>query len=63
MKLPPEQVRPSIRVPAPLRRSVGLGDVVKSVTRTFGFEPCRGCLERAAALNRWVGFAPYGKRS
>jgi hypothetical protein len=36
--------------------SLGLGDVVKRVTRTFGIQPCGGCERRAAALNRWFGF-------
>ena len=33
---------------------VGLGDVVKRVTRTFGLKPCGGCEKRAVSLNRWV---------
>ena len=62
MKLP-TQAKPVIRIPAPLQKSVGLGDVVKGVTRKFGFDPCKGCLKRAATLNRWVAFVPYtGKR-
>lgn len=61
MKLP-TQVKPVIRIPAPLQKSVGLGDVVKGVTGRFGFEPCTGCLERAATLNRWVAFVPYSKK-
>ncbi|UCC81357.1 MAG: hypothetical protein JSW64_08145 [Candidatus Zixiibacteriota bacterium] len=37
---------------------IGLGDVVKKVTTTFGIRPCRGCYRRAAALNRWLVFSP-----
>ena len=58
MKLP-TQARPVIRIPAPLQQAVGLGDVVKAITRRAGFEPCGGCLKRAATLNRWVAFVPY----
>ena len=32
---------------------VGLGDAVKRTTRTFGINPCGGCIRRAAVLNRW----------
>ena len=35
---------------------VGLGDVVKRVTRTLGIRPCGGCERRAAALNSWLVF-------
>lgn len=35
---------------------IGLGDVIKRVTTTFGIRPCGGCERRAAALNRWVVF-------
>lgn len=35
---------------------VGLGDVIKQVTYTFGIKPCGGCERRAAALNRWLVF-------
>lgn len=35
---------------------VGLGDVIKRVTSTFGIKPCNGCERRAAALNRWFVF-------
>jgi hypothetical protein len=36
--------------------NVGLGDVIKRVTHTFGIKPCGGCERRAAALNRWLVF-------
>ena len=35
---------------------IGLGDVIKRVTQTFGIKSCRGCERRAAALNRWFVF-------
>jgi hypothetical protein len=37
---------------------VGLGDVIKRGTVALGVRPCGGCQERAARLNRWVGFEP-----
>lgn len=40
---------------------IGLGDVVKRATTTFGIRPCGGCERRAAALNRWLMFS--GRRS
>jgi hypothetical protein len=36
--------------------SVGLGDAIKRATASVGVRPCGGCRQRAAALNRWVGF-------
>ena len=33
-------------------KEIGLGDVIKRVTSTFGIRPCGGCERRAAALNR-----------
>ncbi len=35
---------------------IGLGDVVKRATSYIGIKPCRGCDQRAAALNRWMIF-------
>lgn len=35
---------------------VGLGDVVKRMTLTFGVTPCTGCERRRAALNRRLVF-------
>ncbi len=40
---------------------VGLGDVIKRVTSTFGIAPCDGCAQRAALLNRWMVFT--GRRT
>jgi peroxiredoxin len=36
---------------------IGLGDVIKRVTSTFGIKPCVGCERRAALLNRWMSFS------
>ena len=38
-------------------QDIGLGDVVTRVTSAFGIRPCGGCLDRAAALNRWMMFS------
>ena len=35
---------------------IGLGEVIKRVTSTFGIRSCGGCERRAAALNRWFVF-------
>lgn len=40
---------------------IGLGDVIKRATSAVGIKPCGGCEQRAAALNRWIGFS--GRRS
>jgi hypothetical protein len=40
---------------------IGLGDVIKRVTHTFGIKPCGGCERRAAALNRWFVFTGRAK--
>jgi hypothetical protein len=50
---------PSLRVRLPgfiIDEDVGLGTVVKRVTSTFGIRPCGACEQRAARLNRWIGF-------
>lgn len=39
-----------------LDEDVALGTVVKRVTSAFGAQPCSGCEQRAAALNRWLVF-------
>jgi hypothetical protein len=36
---------------------IGLGDVIKRATYSFGIKPCGGCESRTAALNRWLVFA------
>ena len=62
----PKQTEPversAIRIKAPVKDAIGLGDVVKNVTGKLGFKPCDGCNKRAAVLNRWVSFTP-GKGS
>jgi hypothetical protein len=35
-------------------QEIGVGDVIKRATSSAGIRPCAGCLQRAAALNRWV---------
>jgi hypothetical protein len=35
---------------------IGLGDAIKRATASVGIQPCGGCAERAARLNRWVVF-------
>ena len=46
-----------IRLPGFVRdEDVGLGDVIKRITRAAGLRPCGGCEARAAALNRWLVF-------
>jgi hypothetical protein len=35
---------------------IGLGDAIKRTTSYLGIKPCRGCEQRAAALNRWMVF-------
>jgi hypothetical protein len=40
---------------------IGLGDVIKRVTRAAGIRPCGACERRAAALNRWLVFSKRGR--
>jgi hypothetical protein len=43
-----------LRLPGFLtEEDVGLGEVIKRATYTFGIKPCGGCERRAAMLNRW----------
>ena len=56
----PKQAAPVLRISAPVKSMTGLGDVVKMVTGVVGIKACLGCEQRAAALNRWVGFTPIG---
>lgn len=37
---------------------VGLGEVVKRVTRAAGIAPCAPCKRRAAKLDQWMRFEP-----
>jgi hypothetical protein len=44
-----------IRIPVPgMRRSAGLGHIVKQLTVSLGVRPCAGCEKRARALDRRV---------
>ncbi|MFD5770650.1 hypothetical protein ACFWIN_33145 [Streptomyces sp. NPDC127049] len=43
-----------VRLPGFVDDEIGLGDLVKRVTRTAMPRPCSGCERRAAALNRWL---------
>ncbi len=56
----PRQAEPVIRIPAPVKKAKGLGDVIKTMTGAVGIKACKGCRRRAAVLNRWVGFSPIG---
>ena len=50
-----EQPAHRVRLPGFLiDEEIGLGDAIKKVTYAMGFKPCRGCEQRAAALNRWM---------
>jgi hypothetical protein len=42
---------------------VGLGDVIKRATTSVGIVPCDGCQRRAAAMNRWMVFTPWSRKS
>ncbi len=56
--LGPAAPRHRVRLPGLLMRGeIGLGDVIKRVTSTFGIKACVGCERRAARLNRWLGFS------
>jgi hypothetical protein len=47
-----------VRLPGFVREDeIGLGDVIKHVTRSFGIGTCGGCERRAATLNRWLAFS------
>ena len=50
--------RYSVHVPEFItKKEIGLGDVIKQATSSFGFQPCGGCERRAAALNRMLVFS------
>lgn len=47
-----------VRLPGFIRdENIGLGDVIKQFTSYVGIEPCGGCDQRAARLNRWMVFS------
>jgi hypothetical protein len=65
----PDDAKPGERR-SPLRLPVlsggeerGLGDAVKRATAAMHIRTCGGCERRAQALNRWVVFAPRGRRN
>ncbi len=55
VKRPQRQWR--IRIPG-IRRSVGLGDALKTASSAVGVRPCSGCQKRADAMNRRLVFDP-----
>jgi hypothetical protein len=53
-----QQSRYRVRLPGFVADTeIGLGDVIKRVTYAVGMQPCAGCEQRAATLNRWVRFS------
>jgi len=36
------------------RRRIGLGDLVKKITKAVGVSPCGGCEKRRKALNKFT---------
>jgi hypothetical protein len=47
-----------IRLPAFItNENIGLGDVLKRATASFGIKPCGGCQRRASVLNRQFVFS------
>jgi peroxiredoxin len=48
-----------IKLPAFILRGekIGLGQVLKRLTSTFGVKPCVGCERRASLLDRWMSFS------
>ena len=54
----PEHSPHRVRLPRFItEEDVGLGDVIKRVTHTFGIKACGACDRRAATLNRWLRFS------
>ena len=46
-----------VRIPGFISEDeVGLGDLIRRTTYALGVQPCGGCEQRAAALNRWMMF-------
>jgi len=49
-----------VQIPVPfLRRQIGLGDAVASVTQAVGVKPCSPCEERKKKLNQRVQLNPW----
>lgn len=54
-----ESPRYQVRLPGFITDDeIGLGEVIKRATSSIGIQPCGGCAERAARLNRWMVFGP-----
>jgi hypothetical protein len=47
-----------INIPGIINEEIGLGDVIKKITKSVGFNPCGGCQKRAEAMNRWLVISP-----
>jgi hypothetical protein len=43
-------------------QEIGLGDVIKRATSAIGIQPCGGCEQRAAWLNRRIAISPWRQR-
>jgi hypothetical protein len=53
----------SIRLPRFLvDEPVGLGQVVKRITKLIGVQPCGACEDRAARLDQWLSISPTKQR-
>jgi len=52
----------TVKIPLPIRKDIGLGDVVKKAASLVGVKPCSACNKRAEKLNSRVGFTPWGGR-
>ncbi len=59
-KTGPEPFR--VRLPGFLHEGeIGLGDIVRHVTRAAGIQPCGACEQRRIALNRQFVFTGRGQ--
>lgn len=47
-----------VTLPGFISEDIGLGDVIKHVTNTFGIRTCGGCQRRADFLNSRIVFSP-----
>lgn len=55
----PAGPRHRVRLPRfVLSEPVGLGELAKRGTTAVGLRPCDRCRQRAARMDRWVGFEP-----
>ena len=59
----PERPPHRVRLPGFITdEEIGLGDVIKHATSLVGIQPCDGCAQRAALLNRWLVFSGQRRR-